>query len=640
MRTTHRLLALALLLSLVAPARVFAEWRLPGDSADDVVRLVTGGPLPLPLGDGLVATDITIDGNGATVTVDGPGGGALALRPWCGVGAPFARTTTFGLWWDGAGDPPSAVQRLAAAIAERDDGTLRGDGDSCAGTPSVGADSGIDPWSPLDVANLAAGCALVALVLLGWALARLARLARQARRALRVGAFVASAVVVAGVLAALPLGEEASAILRAYAVGAAMVCLPFAAGLLLGAATRLLHPPVVRGVAAAALAVAIVVAALAVIPALPRVAALDVLAVGVLAALGALVASVPRDGRGVRRALLGLGGAALALAALFEVATRLVLPAPPGLPRPDEAHLVFMLMPDEGTCSGLFPDAWPAPVATPAYGWRTRFTAERPVRVLFLGDSVPEGAGVPMERSFPELLSARQPRVAHVNAAYGGTGPDFHLLVARTWMERVRYDLVVLVSSGNDPGDMENRYLCCPGGPLLTYPPDGPPRARCATPTRAFGVADLLRFSPAPYPLRVASGLSRAAGYLCALLAGRVGNPERAGSQTYERALGALIDEVRSRGVPLVFVQHYGRSVLEEDSRGGRRPGAVPAPPLVTERGVPILDLATAYRDAAAGSAEPLFLDVVHLSERGHVVAADFLERALAPWLPAQPAVP
>lgn len=137
--------------------------------------------------------------------------------------------------------------------------------------------------------------------------------------------------------------------------------------------------------------------------------------------------------------------------------------------------------------------------------YRTRVHAAPPgagPRIIHLGDSMTEAADVPDGAGFCARLGARHPDEGHVDLGVSATGPDLHYLLLRKHAEALRPSLVVHhVFPGNDVADIDRPLAFCGGGPLLDN--GDPPAWRCPEPRWDTSLAQLARWGPPPYPLRL-----------------------------------------------------------------------------------------------------------------------------------------
>jgi len=427
------------------------------------------------------------------------------------------------------------------------------------------------------------------------------------------------------------------------------------APLLLGLALGLLAGARVRGWLGRLLAALVPCAAgFALVPVLPRVGSWDLIASGVGLGLGFVAGSALR-GASWRAWVSVACGAALSLA-LLEGGAWLLLPRPPASPPPAEARLTFT--PEElgQGCTALYPERY-----AELLSWRFEGAREARWRVLHLGDSMVHGTGVGAERAFPALLTRRRPEVFHVNGGFPGVGTDCHLLVVRAWGEVMPVDLVVLhVFLGNDVVEMDRAYVCCADGPLLAYD-GGLPRARCPEPRWRFPLPVLLARSPAPYPLRVATGFSTFARHAVpawAALAPRNrvrrdgidqgGLGQASHWAHFEAALRGIRDELARRGTPLAVTLLPYRRALE-----AAEPASTPSSEvrrrvreIAGRLGLSVLDAWDLFFEAVrADGAGRWFSDRVpgdvHFSAEGHERFARWLEeqltsRGMAPWAGGQ----
>ncbi len=319
------------------------------------------------------------------------------------------------------------------------------------------------------------------------------------RRRPHVVVIVALGVVALGIGALLPafLGGVAGPAL----IAVSLVLGPLGVGFELG---RVVARWPWRSVIALALAVAAPLAALGLATSMPDVGTWDLISVGVLAGVGILfgagVGATPRAGE----LLLVLGSTLLCLLVVELGARWLMGPAPPWPPA-REASLVLTRSARGPACDALYPDELPDLFQTRTTGLPDG------ERTLHVGDSMVEGESVQPDQAFPAVLTAMGDDGTHINAGVRAVGPDYYLQVVRQWTARLAVRRVVVhLFLGNDLDNIDLGYHCCMGGPLLDYS-DGAPRSNCPEPRWGFSTAQLLETSPAPYPLRVATGFSAAA---------------------------------------------------------------------------------------------------------------------------------
>ncbi len=630
------LLALGLLAALwfepPHASRVEIEPLPPGREA--VVEALVNAGAAAAKSAGFVLGDIGIAGDHIDVQTTAPQPGKIVLAPRAIGGPGFFETPSFRLQWTGPGDPPDAALRFGRGLAEKDDGgfwhTRRVD----TLVPGVAAATG--------VLSLTLAALLLACGLLGTA----SRL--RPRRPLVYAARLAPWVLGGGAALFLwlvpivppGLGDVAREApgcrdaLQAYAVAALLLGVPLGLGALAGLGLQRL----VRGRgprwswAARAAGLLPVGLALLLIPAAPNVGALDLLAGGLL--LGAGVAVGRHVGLVAELGLWTL--------LLLEFAVRLVLPDVPPPPPPGGARLVFQTFQGLDACQALYPETFTAEAGSWTFAGRTRGAADKPRRVLHVGDSMVEGAGVRPTETFVAALARRQPDVAHINAGYSGVGTDYQYLLIQAWSARLPVDLVVLYVFGNDQSDLQNRYLCCPEGPLLTYDSSERPAPRCAKPTLDVGSLDLLQHSPPPFGVRVAATLSTLANHAYVRFGGRVrGTGELSNAAMQRTILRALAGELQARRIPLQVVLLRNQA----DVLGTAEPGAdrwvSDAREALADLGVPVHDALPMLR-GIPGDLRRLHLpppDGIHFSEVGHGAMAAWLDPLIRRALPP-PAAP
>ncbi len=440
-------------------------------------------------------------------------------------------------------------------------------------------------------------------------------------------------------------------------VACALTLAPFLAGYTLGIPLR---APRRRAVVwlrrmRVVVAAAVPAAAFLLVPVFESFASWDLLLAALLLGAGLLCgAAVPRR-RPLVRVALGLLVAALPLA-VVEAGARWWLPPPQEFPDVGLARFPWQFSSriDPDRCPALYPDAALRNAGDPfTFAARTREPDARPQRVVHVGDSLVAGTGVALEGTFPAQLARLQPRVAHVNAGFPGTGNDYHLLIVRRWLARVRADLVVQYVFANDPDENDRRSACCGDEPLLR---DGAFEASCEGPRAPTGALSLLRRAPPPYVLRVATGFSAAARHAAVAIA-RAANFDHGGLEPAldhatvlrRRArMVALLEEshreIVARGARHALVYLPDRAALEQGGWVAKREeemrAAVAAAAL--QMGAASIDAAEFFHDALrAKRFDALFRPHgdVHFSAEGHRAFAEWLAPRLAPLLPSAPAL-
>jgi lysophospholipase L1-like esterase len=370
----------------------------------------------------------------------------------------------------------------------------------------------------------------------------------------------------------------------------------------------------------------------------------DLALAGALLGTGAIVAGygLTRALR-TKRAALVAGSVGLALLA-GEVAVRALGP-PPGVD-PAEVHRLYF-------------DAHEADVAFTRFelweqndghlGWtgtlKEALYPDAGLRVLHLGDSMVYGLGVERGEAFPARLAALEPGVAHVNAGIPGLAPDAEWLLARRWLERARFDLVVLhLFTGNDIKEMDTAYPFCADGPLLDYDAS-PPRPRCPSPGRRFPrsrLAWMLAHSPPPYALRALAGRSALASRsalgllsLRARLFGEKGEEARAWAHL-EAVLRAFRDDLAARRIPLVVDVLPLRDALEARDPSSTEAYATRTRMVEVARslGIPVLDPWDALEDAVKREGSDRWFSTamphdLHFGPEGHALLARWLDERL-----------
>lgn len=469
------------------------------------------------------------------------------------------------------------------------------------------------------------------------------------------GLAVALLVAVAAGLEWTSSHEPALVVLRTLSVSLALLVAPLAAGAALGRALRGRRPPLSPALAALAAFVLAPAgaAACAALLAVARVGVWDGALVGALLGL-ALALGLGGVERRRNELLLALGATLLSLGLGEAVVRR--RPEPPTLPPLEAVRLTlprfnrervhfegavsFAQMLD--ACTYLFPDAYPA-----SFAERSRRDPAPRDAVLHLGDSMTFGLFLQRAEAFPAVLERATPGVAQVNGALPGMSLDYHLLIARRWLDRLPARLVVVHLFDNDVHEMGEAIPCCNDGPLLDYRPDGPAE-RCRNPAWPAGFGEsvgwIARNSLAPYPLRAASSASWVARWANVSFLSRVSpirydhdaDPERKWRH-FALVLRALRAEGARRGVPVAAVLLPLRAALESPDPRATEAWATSRrmATLAASMGITVLDPwadlgALVRRDGAAryfiGSND------IHFSVEGH--------RAMAAWLAAHLTIP
>ncbi|MEP7125115.1 MAG: SGNH/GDSL hydrolase family protein [Byssovorax sp.] len=430
--------------------------------------------------------------------------------------------------------------------------------------------------------------------------------------------------------------DEPHVVAHPGALAAAVVVAPILIGLAVGRALR--SRRTARPAARAALALTPIVAAYLLLPIFARVGGWDVLLAGLLVGVSALAGSSRESGRSLGRKL-GLAAVATALAlAVVELGARR-LPAPHTVfPAPGAARLLFDDVPGIEACAPFYPASTPGPFLD-----RTRGIRPGAPIVIHLGDSMVEGVGVAPGETFVARLGELEPGVNNVNAGFASTSADAQLLLIRGWLDRLAAARVVLYVFGtNDLAEIDRPYPCCPGGPLLDASREA--RARCASPGRLARRRDRLAASPAPYPLRVATGastLARHAVVAFARVGGSLGAPAAEGAPDpdarfvrFAAVVGAMRREIAGRGVAFTLAYLPARASLEAAAPKETGDYAVRGrvADLARELGVPMLDPwemleAAVRRD---GAARYYFAPPdIHFTPEGHRVVAAWIDHEL-----------
>ncbi len=364
------------------------------------------------------------------------------------------------------------------------------------------------------------------------------------------------------------------------------------------------------------------VAAVALAPSLMQFGIWDMLSFGALAGVGALLGSgrlTPRRGEWAIAAT-----SALVALMIGEVVLRYFTSAP-AFPPIGAARLRIGYF-ESGMANGceqLF-GAIDLPPRLP--GIR---------RMIHVGDSMVEGVFVGKAERFTNVLQQLEPEWQHVNAGVSSTGPDFYLEYLRKHLDIAPADAAAMyILLANDERDLDTPYRCCDDGPLLEYR-DGEVFERCPhfpQQSRTEVRLDwLLRHSPPPYPLRVATGFSHTARLIAGLFADTVDRLQRGSVVSSPRehmtlVINAFAKEMIRRNMRGVVVLLYSVSDLTNSIDAAHAIADV-----ATAAGLPVLDAAPVLRaNAIGGDPRSLYVDdQLHFNAVGHRVIGRWLHEAL-----------
>jgi lysophospholipase L1-like esterase len=622
------------------PARAAGVAGLGPQDGPRATRLVAGTRPPVALGDGMVLRGVAVEPLRVVATLEGPSSGTLTLTGKCGDVSNLPGTASFDLTWRGGQPAPTAVLRLAEGIALRDDGRFWGTIDPCPPPLAVAAPAAEagparpSPWPAL---------AWVAMVVLAWRVASYLLERRitpaPAPRAAAHLVIVRAATLAAAAAALLygPTTGDLGRLLPAFSRGLAFTALPLIAALWAGAALRRLAGPLrgPRWPLAALLALAPLAYASWRLAAPLDVGPADLVAASLLAAFGLWHGTRSADGRSLRNHMRLLALSLVLALTLGELTVRALLPATQPMPPADEARLTIDILDEDQLCNALYPAEFPLATAGLTFEDRTAVARQRPLHVLHVGDSVTQGVGVEPAFWFTTLLSNAQPDVAHINAGYSGSGTDFHYLLIQSWLDRMHFDLVVLHLFSNDLNDMSAHYLCCPDGPLLDYR-GAEPVARCPTAVARPHRLAILRHSPAPYALRVATAFSRLAAHLTLILGGTPTDADNRTDGDQTRVLKRIAEATRAHGTRFVVVRLPAEYEADVSGPVPTIAASAQAAPLET-LGVPLLDPAPAlFAASPQGEVSGWYIgDQTHFNAAGHAYLADWLAPRLRALLDA-----
>ncbi|WP_412060309.1 SGNH/GDSL hydrolase family protein [Rubrivirga sp. IMCC45206] len=236
---------------------------------------------------------------------------------------------------------------------------------------------------------------------------------------------------------------------------------------------------------------------------------------------------------------------------------------------------------------------------------------------LWLGDSVTFGVGVPADSTVAGRLAARQDTARILNAAVLGWGtPDY------------RRRLDAALAAGPAPARVTLLWCLNDADTGRPSPPGSVPLWRDWLVQAKTGLNARSRL----YRLAKDAALDRPARYFAydrAFYDPLDAPAPPADSTSISRALddlGAIRDALAARGIPFEVVVAPYEPQLRPD--GDPTPQEVLLPRL-RALGIPTLDLLPAFRTAVGNPARLyLWSDGIHLSARGHAVAAE----AIADW--------
>jgi len=368
----------------------------------------------------------------------------------------------------------------------------------------------------------------------------------------------------------------------------------------------------------------------------------DTLAALVVLALGGIRAAVGFNRKCWPRLDAMVLGAVLLTLVLLEIGARTVLPFPPVFPDIRLAKLATTapFTTDQEACTLLYPDSYPS-----AFAERAASAEEGKRLVLHLGDSmVYWWGGVKPEESTIGVLNRLDENVSHVSAAVAGTGPEYHLLIARRWLQRLHPDLVVLhICLTNDVAELGRAWPCCDDLPLLVKTPDGP-KARCEVPRNSddwgFLLQEAINKSPPPFLVRVATDVSLFARHLGNIFIKISSMAHRTDTgpvysnniESFLELVRVLRDELRTKGIPLVVVLTPYRSALDHNMphRDKKEQQLREMQQAIESLSIPVLNAQERFAQAAREPGfEELFLNDIsfdiHLSIQGHNMEAHWL---------------
>ncbi len=193
----------------------------------------------------------------------------------------------------------------------------------------------------------------------------------------------------------------------------------------------------------------------------------------------------------------------------------------------------------------------------------------QPRAMLHIGDSMLEGSGVDRSRSLTVWLEKLAPGTSHLNTGLGNSSLDLQAAIARRWLARSSFRMVVLhVFAGNDLLEIGMPRMYCGDRSVLVTDKAGT-RERCPEPIRdSSRFQEILRFSPPPFPLHWLASYSLvvravARQFLWASTASAGPNSPRAEALAdYRSALEFLLSTTRANQIPVVAVMMPNRRSL------------------------------------------------------------------------------
>ncbi len=332
----------------------------------------------------------------------------------------------------------------------------------------------------------------------------------------------------------------------------------------------------------------------------------------------------------LRRVLFS--GAVLVIGLILVEGEARFLREPRRFPLPEDAHLLFRPGSNAG-CDALYGALDPA----------SSVRGDRPL-VLHIGDSMVAGSGVRPEDTFVARLNGSDSPFEHLNAGVSGVSTDIEYLFLKRELKELKTRgkaaprLVVLhFNTNNDIEGMDGPEPCTGDASVLTYVDGVKARYDVPTPDRLTW-SDLVRQSPAPYPLRIATSFSFLARHLMRVFEFAPPVPPEATAWPHlQLVLTEIRDRLKTEGIPLVMDVLPDRDTLESDHPQGEKHWRVrqQVQELARTLGIPTIDswdfLNATIRRVGL---ETIFLPGdVHFNAEGHRVIAEWLRGQLRPRL-------
>lgn len=218
--------------------------------------------------------------------------------------------------------------------------------------------------------------------------------------------------------------------------------------------------------------------------------------------------------------------------------------------QPDE-ELGWSLLPNNRLTRSNH-DGEPWYIETDAQGVRgaSAWPADAPRRMLVLGDSFAFGEGIDLDERFDTLIQEQIPDLAIVNLGVMGYGTDQQLIRARSWIDQLRKDDILLILTySNDFFDVVSTHHSGRSKPWFESSNGG-----------------LVRHQPEIGLLEIARDRS----YLMAILASKLNAHSQEDFESrlshagdlYQQILADKLPDITGRGIDVILA-HHGDDVFD-----------------------------------------------------------------------------